>query len=193
MELQRKIKRTVKYNNYLTPTKLDGDGFNNVNDDLPAGEYTAMEHYWDEGYGYLYGYNNEHVGGFDNNTSGPGEGHGVLLNKYLKKLNDGSHPGIADVIYDAFVLGRAAIVGENYQLRDSQATIIKQFTNLIIAQKAIDYLSSASNAISSGAQIEDTFHGLSQAYGFILSLQFTDQFINSEVNSMLDQMLFIKR
>ena len=22
-----------------------------------------MEHYWDEGYGYLYGYNDEHVGG----------------------------------------------------------------------------------------------------------------------------------
>ena len=44
-----------------------------------------LEHYWDEGYGYLYGYNNEHVGGSDNNANGPAEGHGVLVNKYLKK------------------------------------------------------------------------------------------------------------
>ena len=42
--------------------------------------------------------------GSDNNANGPAEGHGVLVNKYLKKLNDGSHPGIANVIYDAFKL-----------------------------------------------------------------------------------------
>ena len=58
-------------NNYLTATKLDGDGTTNDTNGLGAGEYTSMEHYWDEGYGYLYGYNNEHVGGTDNNTNGP--------------------------------------------------------------------------------------------------------------------------
>ena len=33
--------------------------------------------------------------------------------------------GIADAIYDAFKLGRAAIVAKDYTLRDEQAAIIK--------------------------------------------------------------------
>lgn len=176
-------------NNYLTPSKLDGDGTTNNTGGLMAGEYTDMEHYWDEGYGYLYGYNNEHVGGSDNNANGPAEGHGVLVNKYLKKLNEGSHPGIANVIYDAFKLGRAAIVAGDYDLRDAQANIIREHMDKIIAQKSIDYLSGAAITIESGAPREDTFHGLSEGYGFIMSLQFTSYFSNSEVNSMLDQMM----
>ena len=176
-------------NNYLTATKLDGDGTTNDTNGLGAGEYTSMEHYWDEGYGYLYGYNNEHVGGTDNNTNGPAEGKGVLLNKYLKKVNEGSHPGIANVIYDAFKLGRAAIVAEDYILRDEQAAIIKVHIDKIIAQKAIDYLSGGAATISSGAPREDAFHGLSEGYGFVLSLQFTDYFNNTQVNDMLDAMM----
>ncbi|MEC8537654.1 MAG: DUF4856 domain-containing protein [Bacteroidota bacterium] len=176
-------------NNYLTPSKLDGDGTTNNTGGLMAGEYTDMEHYWDEGYGYLYGYNNEHVGGSDNNANGPAEGHGVLVNKYLKKLNEGSHPGIANVIYDAFKLGRAAIVAGDYDLRDAQANIIREHMDKIIAQKSIDYLSGAAITIESGAPREDTFHGLSEGYGFVMSLQFTSYFSNSEVNSMLDQMM----
>ena len=160
-------------NNYLTATKLDGDGTTNNTDGLGAGEYTSMEHYWDEGYGYLYGYNNEHVGGTDNNANGPAEGTGVLVNKYLKKLNEGSHPGIADVIYDAFKLGRAAIVAGDYTLRDEQAAIIQEHMDKIIAQKAIDYLTGGAETISSGSPREDSFHGLSEGYGFVLSLQFT--------------------
>ena len=87
-------------NNYLTPSKL-GTSANNQTDGLSSGDYTDMEHYWDEGYGYLYGYNNLHVGGNDNNANGPVEGKGALLNKYLKKVNNSSHPGIANTIYDA--------------------------------------------------------------------------------------------
>jgi len=176
-------------NNYLTPSKLDGDGTTNDTNGLGAGEYTDMEHYWDEGYGYLYGYNNEHVGGTDNNAIGPVEGNGVLLNKYLKKVNEGSHPGIANVIYDAFKLGRAAIVAGDYNLRDNQALIIKEHVDKIIAQKAVDYLSGGAETIESGAPREDTFHGLSEGYGFVLSLQFTSYFSNAEVNTMLDQMM----
>jgi hypothetical protein len=176
-------------NNYLTASKLDGDGTTNTTDGLGAGEYTSMEHYWDEGYGYLYGYNNQHVNGSDNNNLGPAEGTGVLLNKYLKKLNEGSHPGIANVIYDAFKLGRAAIVAGDYDLRDTQALIVKEHVDKIIAQKAVDYLSEGATIISSGAPREDSFHGLSEGYGFVLSLQFTSYFTNSEVNTMLVQMM----
>ena len=177
-------------NNYLTPTKLDGDGTTNDVSLIEAGDnYTDMEHYWDEGFGYLYGYNDEHVNGSDNNANGPAEGHGVLVNKYLKKLNESSHPGIANTIYDAFTLGRAAIVAQDYDLRDEQASIIKVNVDKIIAQKAYDYLSGGAAIIESGAPREDAFHDLSEGYGFVLSLQFTDLFSNGEVNSMLDDMM----
>ena len=175
-------------NNYLTPSKL-GSSTNNQTDGLGSGEYTNMEHYWDEGYGYLYGYNNLHIGGTDNNANGPAEGKGVLLNKYLKKLNNGSHPGIANTIYDAFKLGRAAIVAGDYNLRDDQAFIIKENVDKIIAQKAYDYLSGGAQTILSGADREDSFHGLSEGYGFVLSLQFTNYFSTDEVNNMLNQMM----
>ena len=107
----------------------------------------------------------------------------------MKKVNEGSHPGIANVIYDAFKLGRAAIVAGDYNLRDNQALIIKEHVDKIIAQKAVDYLLGGAETIESGAPREDTFHGLSEGYGFVLSLQFTSYFSNAEVNTMLDQMM----
>ena len=176
-------------NKYLTPSKLDGDGTTNDTSGLGSGEYTSMEHYWDEGYGYLYGYNDSHYGGSSNNANGAAEGNGVLVNKYLKKLNDGSHAGIANTIYDAFKLGRAAIVAGDYILRDQQADIIKQHVDKIIAQKAIDYLSGAASTIEANGAREDTFHGLSEGYGFVLSLQFTNYFDNDQVNNMLSQLM----
>ena len=167
-------------NNYLTPTKLDGDGTTNDTEGLAMGEYTSMEHYWDEGFGYLYG---------RDDAENPVLGVGVLLNKYLKKVNESNEPGIATEIYDAFKLGRAAIVAGDYDLRDEQSQIISEKINKIIAYKAIDYLTGGAETISSGAPREDSFHGLSEGYGFVLSLQFTGYFSNVEVNSMLDQMM----
>jgi hypothetical protein len=169
-------------NNYLTASKLDGDGTTNDTNGLLAGQDTNMEHYWDEGFGYLYGRDSQ---------TNPALGVGVLLNKYLKKVNgiNGNEPGIADVIYNAFKLGRAAIVEGEYGIRDEQAAIIKVNLNKIIAYKAVDYLTGGASTIASGADREDTFHGLSEGYGFVLSLQFTDYFSNIEVNSMLDELM----
>ena len=169
-------------NNYLTASKLDGDGTTNDTNGLLAGQDTNMEHYWDEGFGYLYGRDSQ---------TNPALGVGVLLNKYLKKVNDinGNEPGIGDVIYNAFKLGRAAIVEGEYGIRDEQAAIIKANLNKIIAYKAVDYLTGGASTIASGADREDTFHGLSEGYGFVLSLQFTDYFSNVEVNSMLDELM----
>ena len=86
-------------------------------------------------------------------------------------------------------MGRTAIIAQDYDLRDAQASIIKLNVDKIIAQKAYDYLVGGAATISSGAPREDAFHGLSEGYGFVLSLQFTDLFSNGEVNSMLDQMM----
>ena len=105
---------------YLSAGKLDG-GTNKADNDagtlVDGKNYTSMEHYWDEGYGYLYGLEPD-----DLNASI--EGSDVLVSKYLKKVDGSSLPGIAQEIYDAFKKGRAAIVAGAYDVRDEQAAIV---------------------------------------------------------------------
>ena len=157
-------------NNYLSPSVLDaGDNIvNNDNDVLDEGkDYTTMEHKWDEAFGYLYGaevdpQNNEPVLGVDD-----------FLNKYLAKVEgDPSFAGIAGDIYDAFKLGRAAIVGKNYTLRDEQVSILREKISLIIAVRSVYYLQAGKRYLEENNPAK-AFHNLSEGYGFIFSLQFT--------------------
>ena len=172
---------------YLSAGKLDG-GTNKADNDagtlVDGKNYTAMEHYWDEGYGYLYGLEPD-----DSNASI--EGPDVLVSKYLKKVDGSSLPGIAQEIYDAFKKGRAAIVAGAYDVRDEQAAIVSTKLSMVIGRKAADYLRSYVSKRNDG-KWADAHHALSEGWGFILSLQFTKNaatgapyYSNSEVNQML--------
>jgi len=181
-------------NGYLSPAKLNGAKADNDAGTMYAEgkNYTAMEHYWDEGFGYLYGLE------ADETSPTLGATGDVLLNKYAAKIEASNSPGIAKIIYDAFIMGRAAIVAKNYTVRDEQAKIIQIHISKIIGYKAIDYLNSYVDKAKAGvAGVEwraDAFHALSEGYGFILSLQVTNDgtgkpyFTNSEVNAMLTKM-----
>ena len=152
---------------YLSATKI-GDDVDNDASALGAGEYTTMEHHWDEGLGYVYGQEDD-----IENAATP-QGKGVLFNKYLKKVNGSEEPGLATEIYDAFKLGRAAIVAGNGTLRDEQAEIVKTKMSRVILHKAAYYLRGAASAREAASvDYADFFHGLSEGYGFVLSLQFT--------------------
>jgi hypothetical protein len=180
-------------NNYLSPSVLDaGDNIvNNDNDVLDEGkDYTTMEHKWDEAFGYLYGaevdpQNNEPVLGVDD-----------FLNKYLAKVEgDPSFAGIAGDIYDAFKLGRAAIVGKNYTLRDEQVSILREKISLIIAVRSVYYLQAGKTYIIDNNPAK-AFHNLSEGYGFIFSLQFTripntdsPYFDKPQVDGFIDQLM----
>jgi len=96
---------------YLSEVKI-GDDVDNDASALGAGEYTTMEHHFDEGLGYVYGQES------DITTASTPQGNGILFNKYLKKVNESEEPGLATEIYDAFKLGRAAIVASNSEVRD---------------------------------------------------------------------------
>ena len=172
---------------YLSAGKLDG-GTNKADNDagtlVDGKNYTAMEHYWDEGYGYLYGLEPD-----DSNASI--EGPDVLVSKYLKKVDGSSLPGIAQEIYDAFKKGRAAIVAGAYDVRDEQAAIVSTKLSMVIGRKAADYLRSYVSKRNDG-KWADAHHALSEGWGFILSLQFTKNaatgapyYSNAEVNQML--------
>ena len=180
-------------NNYLQACQLDSGTRtdDNTNGVLSSGKnYTDMEHKWDEAFGYLYGQEADYSRA-DLGTAPTGNG--TTLNKYFKKINDSNMPGIAQIVYDAFKLGRAAIVARNYEVRDAQANIIKINLSKVIGFKAVDYLNGYMSKMA-GGDTGDAFHALSEGYGFIMSLQFTNDgngnphFTKAEVDAMLAKM-----
>jgi len=180
-------------NNYITPYQLDAGTrtADNTSKTLSSGkDYTDMEHKWDEGFGYLYG---QEADATRLDLGVAPTGNGTTLNKYFKKVNASSHPGMAVQVFDAFRRGRAYIVANQYDKRDQQAEIIKKELSKLIAQKAVDYINGYMSKIANG-NTADAFHALSEGYGFVMSLQFTNDgtdtpyFSNSEVNAFLTSM-----
>ncbi|MDO7138728.1 DUF4856 domain-containing protein [Algibacter lectus] len=177
-------------NNYLSPAVLDAG--TNVEDNnnvvLEEGKtYTSMEHKWDEAFGYLYG--------SEADAANPVLDVDQFLSEYLDRVEaDEDFAGIATKIYNAFILGRAAIVANNYTVRDAQAEIIKENISVIPAVRAVYYLQSGKNNL--GVDNASAFHGLSEAYGFIYSLQFTRQpnsnspyLTKTEVDAYLEELM----
>ncbi len=162
-------------NNYLSPAVLDaGENRAENNSSTPAEgkSYTTMEHKWDEAYGYLFGFSDtpeDPVASIGNDDK--------FLNKYLGRVEgDEDFAGISDNIYNAFKLGRAAIVGQDYELRDEQADIIKQELSKVIAIRAVYYLQQGKLNLPADGDITaygTAFHDLSEGFGFVYSLRFT--------------------
>ena len=85
---------------------------------------------------------------------------------------DDDFSGIAQDVFDAFKLGRAAIVAGEYDLRDEQAEIIREQMSKVIAVRAVHYLQAGKDKIAEN-DMASAFHQLSEGFGFIYSLQFT--------------------
>lgn len=177
-------------NNYLGTAVLDA-GDNRANNDAGTLDgdknYTTMEHKWDEAYGYLYG--NE------SNPAVPVLGADSFLSKYVSRVeNDTDFSGIAMDIYNAFKLGRAAIVAKNYEVRDEQAQIIREKISQVIGVRAVYYLQQGKDNL--GTDNASAFHDLSEGYGFVYSLQFTRKpgtnqpyFTKSEVDGFISTLM----
>ena len=164
-------------NNYIHPNQLDSGSRIDDNDNgvLSDGKpYTDMEHKWDEGFGYLYGQEGD-LNDVGSTIGSAPAGSGNLLMKYFKKVNaeGGYEPGIGQTVYDAFIMGRTAIVNRDYDLREAQADIIQVELSKVIGYYAIHYLNDYLAKVEEG-NVAKAHHSLSEAYGFILSLQFTN-------------------
>lgn len=181
-------------NNYLSAAVLDAGSNREDNEAgiLAEGQnHTIMEHKWDEAYGYLFG---GAANGAEPLASLGGDDD--FLNKYLGRLEgDPDFAGVAQRIFDAFKLGRAAIVGGDYDLRDAQADIIREELSEMIGIRCAFYLQAAKKAF---ANKEDgaALHDLSEAYGFIYSLRFTHNvaddspyFTGAEVSGILNDLM----
>lgn len=146
-------------NNYLSTAVLD-EGTNrddNTNKILVSGKnYTNMEHKWDEAYGYIYG-----------------AGGGKYWDSYINQVDaDSDFGSLKEDIDLAFRKGRAAIVANNYTVRDQQIEIIKKKIALVPAVRAVYYLKDGKAKLITDNG-KKAFHALSEAYGFIMSLRYT--------------------
>jgi hypothetical protein len=173
-------------NNYLSPAVLDAASnvADNDAESLNDGKnYTTMEHKWDEAFGYLYGKEADITAPTLNNDS--------FLNKYLSRVEgDADFAGIAEEIYNAFKLGRAAIVAKDYTTRNVQAEILREKISEIVGIRAVYYLQQGKNNLPTDKG--GAFHDLSEGIGFIYSLQFTrmpnstaSYFTKSEVDGFM--------
>ena len=181
-------------NHYLSPTVLDA-GNNQANNDTKVNvedqPYTAMEHLWDEAYGYLYA--NSQNPKDPNLTIGEDD---AFLNEYVGNVsNDPDFANLKTDIWEAFKTGRTALVANNYIVRDLQANIVKAKVSKVVAVRGVYYLQKAKEKIIAGSR-EGSFHALSEAYGFVYSLRFTRNeednrplFSREEVDSLLNQLM----
>ncbi|NBC66205.1 MAG: DUF4856 domain-containing protein [Bacteroidetes bacterium] len=183
-------------NNYLSVSVLDAGTNRQDNTDGVLAEgsnYTTMEHKWDEAYGYLFG--NAQNKANPLTTIGEDD---IFLNKYFGRVEgDEDFAGISEKVFNAFKLGRAAIVAGDYEVRDEQAEIIREEVSKIIGIRAVYYLQTAKAAIEQETpDYGGAFHDLSEGYGFIYSLMFTripntdsPYFTKAEVDGFLNQLL----
>ena len=183
-------------NHYLGVAVLDEatNRADNDNETVADGKtYTTMEHKWDEAFGYLFG-----------NSANPANpvseigNEDAFLNKYLGSVeDDADFSGIAQEVFDAFKLGRAAIVAKAYDVRDQQAAILREAMSTVIAVRAVYYLQQGKNGLEQNPPAYGAaFHDLSEGFGFIYSLRFTRQsqtgapyFNKSEVDGFINDLI----
>ncbi|MFP2995997.1 DUF4856 domain-containing protein [Spongiivirga sp. MCCC 1A20706] len=180
-------------NHYLGTNVLD-ESTNRADNDadiVAEGKvYTTMEHKWDEAFGYAYGLN------ADPANPNADLGADSFLNKYIGRVEgDDDFAGIAADIFDAFKLGRAAIVAKNYTVRDEQANILRGLISKVIGIRAVYYLQQGKNALAN-EDFGGGFHDISEGYGFIYSLQFTRKpgtnepyFTRTQVQSIISRLM----
>ncbi|MBK8705487.1 MAG: DUF4856 domain-containing protein [Saprospiraceae bacterium] len=155
-----------------TAVYFGADKMNVDNETVTPGEGTAMQHHWDEAFGYL-GVPVD----FPLNTSGL-----YFWGNYANQRH--ALLGCNDKLMDAFLRGRAAINNKDYDTRDEAIAEIRENWELVAAATAISYLNVAINRYDDPAA---RAHALSEAVAFIYSLQFNpDKRIdNLQVASLL--------
>jgi hypothetical protein len=133
-----------------------------------------MEHNWDEAYGYIYGVDGT-----------------KFWASYISQVNaDVDFNTLTADIDLAFRKGRA-IVANDYATRDAQINIIKAKLAMVPAVRAVFYLQEGKEKLTTDKGAK-SFHALSEAYGFIMSLRYTNNPATNgpvEVDAMLANMI----
>jgi hypothetical protein len=147
---------------YTTQDKLNPADNNTV----VAGEGTAMQHYWDEAFGYFGVPTTFTAAKYDSfNTA-------KALKFYGTYASKGKLVGTIENTLNAFIKGRDAINKKDYTTRDAAAVEVRKNLELINACSLISYLNQAKVANTDYAI---KCHTLSEAYGFFISLKYNSE------------------
>ena len=155
-----------------TAVYLGSDRMNVDNTTVEAGEGTAMEHHWDEAFGY--------VGvpiDFPTNTDGL-----FFWGDYSNKRN--AVLGSNQTLMNAMLKGRAAISNDDLTVRDEAITEARAAWELIAVGSALHYLN---DVLANFDDMALRSHSGSEAIGFIYSLQFNPEkkTTNTQINELL--------
>lgn len=133
------------------------------NSELVDGKnYTNMEHYFDEAFGY-----------FGVPTDFPSEStieDARFWGEYTNARNGDLYAGINDEMSTQFRTARAAIVAQDYEARDAAIQQIMQKWAVVAAASAVDYLNKSKS--TSGNPVYRRHHSLSEAIGFMMALKY---------------------
>lgn len=153
---------------YFEPGKIDQD-----NETVTEGKGTAMEHAFDEAFGY-FGVPID----FPTNTDNV-----VFWGDYCNDRN-AVLTDINKSIMDGFLKGRAAISAKDLVARDEAIETVRDNWELVIATTAIHYINSGLENLADHAR---RGHALSEAIGFIYSLQFspTKTITNAQIEELI--------
>ncbi|MCB0503217.1 MAG: DUF4856 domain-containing protein [Bacteroidetes bacterium] len=146
---------------YMSDARV-GDNVDNTTIE-DGSNYTTMEHHWDEAFGYL-GVPVD----FSSNWPSDRNGEAKFVGSYIRERDN--ILGSGDIIMNAFKKGRAAIVANEYDIKNQQRDIIYTELEKIFAASAIHYI----NAVLAASSDEgERFHTLSECYAFIKGLQYS--------------------
>jgi len=138
-----------------------------------SGDGTAMEHHFDEAFGYL-GVPID----FPSNTTGI-----KYWGEYCNKLN--AQMGTNTTMMNACLAARAAISNSDYTTRDAKVAIIRSQWEKIVAAAVIYELNRAKTNITDDALRN---HYVSEAIGFIMALKYNSQKLitNAQITQSLN-------
>ncbi|WP_243739437.1 DUF4856 domain-containing protein [Flavicella sediminum] len=179
-------------NNYLGNIRVSNEDYISKNnaETLEEGKnYTKYEHHFDEAYGYVYG-----DATVDSESPIDRAGDKFLFS-YITQVNaDTDFEGIQNQIFKAFVLGRAAVVANEYEVLNKAIDVLQYQISKVVAVRAVHYFQAGKVSLAAD-DYESAFHALSEGYGFLYSLQFsrnpvTDApyFTFEEVTTLLDKL-----
>ncbi|MEM9990886.1 MAG: DUF4856 domain-containing protein [Bacteroidota bacterium] len=158
-----------------TSVYMGADRMNVDNEEVEPGKGTAMEHHWDEAWGY-----------FGAPIDFPTNTDGVLFwADYSNKRNavlESNQP-----VMEAFLKGRAAISNKDLEARDEAITAAREQLELVSVASALHYLNSSLANFGDAALFG---HGLSEAIGFTYSLKFNEG--KKITNSQIDELLVLQ-
>lgn len=143
------------------------------NETVIAGEGTAMEHHWDEAFGYMGIPTDLSAANFSSKLA---DGSVRFHGKYA---NVGQNAGLNTVqkMLDQLIKGRYGISNKDYTLRDEAAAQLRAEWEMVLATTSIHYINNAQSNFGDDA-IRN--HALSEAIAFIFSLNYnSDKLISS--------------